>query len=301
MQINGIPIVERGDPLGTSEYTREKLRILGSLFGWHIQMVQSIWRRRPGWITPPYLYFDLNAGMGRYRRDEEPDIVLTGSPLLFLEVASRLDLTYQAVLIEEVIEYSRVLRQLVNEKWWWELDHGRVRIHNGDNATIIREHYTGWQDEQKLGFVYMDFNGVPDLDLIESMSLQYQYKKLDVLLHLGATSIKRESKAHDRPCLIDRLLSIDKANWLIREPYGDQQWTFMWGTNNPKQRSWKREHFHLAGSKEGQRILERLNYTNRELDRLDQMSLPLVKSGCRIEPTQNIFGIRRLDKSEARP
>ena len=57
---------------------------------------------------------------------------------------------------------------------------------------------------------------------------------------------------------------VGKKQWLIREPIGKHQWTFMLGTNWKKFPEWKKEGFYRIDTEEGQRVFRRLNWTAGE-------------------------------------
>ena len=99
--------------------------------------------------------------------------------------------------------------------------------------------------------------------------LAKKFPRAEILIHIAAAIVKRRSQAHNIPeRLVHLIEKIPKTHWLIREARrGDKhQWTFLMGTGVSRLfRGLKKERFHPIDSSEGQRILEQLNYTRREL------------------------------------
>lgn len=59
---------------------------------------------------------------------------------------------------------------------------------------------------------------------------------------------------------------IGKKAWLIREPFGKHQWSFILGVNWEEFPEFKKIGFHKTSSTQGQNILNRINYTAKELN-----------------------------------
>jgi hypothetical protein len=114
----------------------------------------------------------------------------------------------------------------------------------------------------RLGLLYCDTNGTyPPWDLLAAFAKQKTTSRIDLLLYVSATSIKRICGAHrDKGFmpLWDALLTIPKSDWLVREKAGRHQWTFILGTKWTWQKSFESRDFWRIDSPEGEELLRQL-------------------------------------------
>ena len=121
---------------------------------------------------------------------------------------------------------------------------------------------------------------MPDFDLLAELSKKPAFKYIDFVVYLSATNIKRvrrfeQATGRDAKVklLTDYMKSIDKSTWIIRKPMGKHQWTFAIGSNWVKFPDWEKRGFYRIDSDEGKSMLERLTYTDGEIDNMSgQMS-----------------------------
>lgn len=233
--------------LGESDTTPEKLDVFRGLISMHLRICS----RKPAFGT--YQYIDMNAGPGR-----SPRYGVSGSPLIFLEeVRAVPHLRYQALFIE--LDPGRVLelQKAVGV-------YPGIRICHGSHCEALpaavnrmREHATG--------VVYHDPKGIPSFEILAEVSRARQMRRMDFVLTFGATGIKRtngRAQKFEQPyqTLIDSLSAIAKDTWLIREPMGRQQWTFLIGTNWPEFPVWGQGKFHDIKGPGGQHVIQKLTY-----------------------------------------
>ena len=91
---------------------------------------------------------------------------------------------------------------------------------------------------------------------------------MDFMMTYAATSHKRQIKA--KACsaterLPGLLSKIKKKFWLIREPTGKHQWTFLIGTNWADFPRWNKKGFYGITTKRGQEIYRTIWMTKSEL------------------------------------
>lgn len=216
----------------------------------------------------PYQYFDLNAGPGIYRPnggmvplwpDDMPPVAeIHGSPIIFLQEATKAASHYRAHLFERDLRHAASLTEATNS-------YHNVVLY-GDNGGA-----TEYLDELPpacYGLVYSDESGhVPPFDLLAELSKHPRTRIIDVLIYYSAATHKRARCAgcvKGKESLVDSLKRINKAVWIVRKPRNKHQWTFLLGTNWGDFPQWKKRGFYSVESPEGAEILERLNYSADE-------------------------------------
>jgi hypothetical protein len=258
--------------LGYGEFTPLKQEHFEKMLALHLAVTKSAqqnWKDR-GWPadTDAYWYFDLNAGAGH-----DPN-GLKGSPLIFLEQAQQQGIQYQAVMIE---------RERVNyEQLCSKINDPNVKIEYGDHGQALPRYFV--QGLQRFGLVYADPSGdKPPFDLLADMSRQPIYRRLDICIYVHATNRKRERRApaaKDTRSLLDLMATIDKSNWIVREPFGGEQWSFLIGSNWKGIPDWAKLGFHHWKSARGKEILDILTYTPGERALVNgQMMFPFSSDG----------------------
>lgn len=254
--------------IGFGEHTALKQEHFEKLIRLHLAITASVqrnWRERrwQGADLDTYYYFDINAGAGH-----DPT-GLAGSPLIFLRQAALRGTRYQAVLIErELINYQELNRKIKDSS---------VVIEHGDHADVLPKYFA--KGPQRFGIVYADPSGdKPAFDLLGDMSRQPIYKLLDICIYVSATRRKRDRnspKTREDRCLRDFLGVIDKKEWIIREPVGRDQWSFLIGSNWINFPDWKKEGFHSWKSPRGKEIFDLLTYTPEEIAEMKgQLTFP---------------------------
>jgi len=84
---------------------------------------------------------------------------------------------------------------------------------------------------------------------------------------LSATAIKRIRRSPQtglNETLEESLSKIDKKYWLIRQPEGQHQWTFLIGSRGFQWQEWRKEKSYRLDSEIGQEIMFKLNLTEQE-------------------------------------
>ncbi len=245
---------------GYSEWTPTKQRFFRRFIRLHLKIAASAmakcYQRR-------YTYFDLNAGCG-----VDPDTNEDGSPLIFVDEAEKNGLEYQAYMVEINDASHEVLRSNLDAAKAY-----RAAAVHADHSEFVSDFYQRGYGK-KFGLFYADPTGLDDLPLELLAKLSRYWTKADILMMVQGTSIKRGVKAHGHPRLLNRLETINKRRWAVREPADKYQFTFLYGTNGPLP-VWAAEGFHDITTSKGQEILRKLNYTIEE-NQNGTNTLPLV-------------------------
>ena len=247
------------DGYGFSEHTYLKQQHFKGILKMHLRITQAVFSNQQ-WAKPPYYYFDLNSGPGVYKGED-------GSPLIFLKCANALAVDYSAVFIE--INEDRYNQLIENIKLYQD-----VKVFLGNYNDIIPQ-FLGYSNRNKLGLLYSDETGKrPPFELLSKVASDYQ--RLDLLIYLSATNIKRirrSPKTDLLETLIESIEKIDKKMWIVREPIAQHQWMFLIGSNWDNFPTWKKQGFYRINSKKGREILRYLTFTKDELEEQRQLRL----------------------------
>lgn len=235
-------------------YTPEKQQHYAAFLGMHLRATQGVILQNHAWAPPLYSLYDLNAGAGH---DVDG---AWGSPLHFLSQASRYlhKVPYEAHFYEHEHGTAELLAQALAQV---DCGLGQYILHTCSHVEAS-QHMP--QSKVALGLVYSDENAanIP-LELLEWIATYRT--RLDLLIHCTATTIKRvRSIFAGRLALGDILQQCPKKVWMIREPYGRFQWTFLYGTNWVNAPVLSRQRFHAITSSRGMGILHLLDTTAKE-------------------------------------
>lgn len=240
---------------GYSACTEQKQSDFRYLVSYHTKVVKRMYERaaalgRP-WPYPEYWYFDITAGSGRHPTTGDP-----GSPLIFAEEAERHGVHATMRLYDlEPSNCDSLRSELAATKL-------PCYVIAGDHNETLIPSIPEDPGRPRLGLLYCDTNGTyPPWPLLADFAKQKTTSRIDLLLYVAATTIKRLCGAHrDKGFmpLWDALLTIPKSDWLIRENAGRHQWTFILGTKWSKQQSFKNRDFWRIDSPEGEELLRRL-------------------------------------------
>lgn len=247
---------------GQSWITPIKQENLGRILGQHLAICKNIFKKRSDSLF--YYYIDANAGSGY---NDEADC--EGSPLVFRREVQKARLPFVAYLVEQKAEFCTALNVAIGAK-------SKMIVIEGDNRQVVPILICGIP-RGSYGLLYVDKNGIPDFDLLRQASWMPQIAKIDILIRCPATAIKR-SLWQGQSRLEDSIKSINKRYWIVQEPLPESwQWTFFMGLNWDGLRAMKKHGFYYLDSPEGQRIMERLNYTNSEQQSRRQYPLPFME------------------------
>lgn len=104
---------------------------------------------------------------------------------------------------------------------------------------------------KRLGLLLMDFNGLPDFDVLEILTNRSSMERIDILLNVSLSALKRSSgvkkvpNRHSGKTIHDYLVKIDKKNIVYKGPRkGRHNWILLYLTNGPtidwKKEGWKK-------------------------------------------------------------
>jgi three-Cys-motif partner protein len=242
-----------------SSATPIKQEGLAHFLNYHMDLTKAVLTKH-SYYPDTYVYIDTNAGYG-YNDGA------IGSPLIFLEKARAKNMKHEAHFIELNSEYTDILQNKLSE-----IDETGF-VHNGDHAEILPKLCKGLRKDT-FGLIYHDPNGVPSFSMLSNDVFKSNTRKLDLLIRVSATGIKRKRTANpgnNNKTLADCIKSIPKSTWLIyqvkdKDPW---QWTFLFGTNYAKLSAYQSAGFYRLDSDEGQEMLQKLSLTKKELDDLN--------------------------------
>jgi len=252
-----MPIV---NGIGCSEFTFEKQEIFHGIMDMHTSIVKSIIGR--GKAAPAYYYFDLTAGAGLYQDDKKRWII--GSPIRAIAHLQTKEMEYFATLYEATKENADVLR---NHLTMFNRHANTICVINADSAEVIKEKLNG--GKPKYGIIYADTNAtIPPFETFTKLANISGYSCIDFMTTYAASSHKRQIKAGHcdaKERLPEILSKINKKFWLIREPTGKHQWTFLIGTNWANFPQWNKRGFFGITTQKGAEIYKQIWMTKAEL------------------------------------
>lgn len=246
--------------VGCSESSLKKQSDFRHIIGEHLAIVRKIFWRH-AWASTNYLYFDMNAGPGKTETYGD------GSPLIFLQEAHKRDIRYEAAFFEKEPEFRTLLDQniknMTNRNGWTIM---------GPHEEMEPDFFRAWHDlyeamERKkwFGMLYHDPNGFPSFDILKRFAASECFQFVDIMTHISGTTIKR-CKEQGKGRLSEHLFGINKKHWLIREPVGTWQWSFLVGTNWKDFPKFVDLRFQPLDSAAGMRIFNKLDLTAKELE-----------------------------------
>ena len=251
-------------------FTPQKWDRFRYLIRTHLPMVRGITSREK-WALPEYHYFNLYAGPGMYS-DQIGDSLFgsDGSPLiaagilrphnhkLFFNDADPSCIVSLTTALAESAIRSQVscmdvadFAEMVCDKDWRYSQFGSV-------------------DRKAMGLLFADPNGSPDWTALEQITVCKQYDRLDVLVNVNATSIKRcrtsPMHRHKYRTLADELARLRKRYLYVWTPHKSNAWQFalIFATNWDKFPEFRKSAFHRIDTPEGAAVFERLNLTEKE-------------------------------------
>lgn len=238
-----------------SPETELKERDFQGILSMHLQICKGI---RARWGGPPYLYADLYAGPGHLQFNGRPFL---GSPLIFLELAAKTGIPYEALCYEKDPAVALELSQAVAG-----LNGARPAI----CAQPCEVGFKRWLDalgrpqRQQFGLIYSDpiRDEIPRLLLAKAAAL---LPRVDILTYVSATQYKRRRGANpERPFLSDHVQAIGKKVVLIRRPTTAWHWTFILLSNWVNLPEWRKQGFYRLDSSDGAEIMKQLDLSARE-------------------------------------
>lgn len=278
--------MEKHKPPGESDNTKIKQDHLQRI----LHTLSPIWRSlitnpaHTGWIHPRPHGIDLNAGPGWYHHPEDL-FGYPGSPLLLLGAARHAPVPLDSHVMDNQPQVLMTLQKHLIERAGMQQADGKplshlqsgdgnltMHLYCGDTEQISRYSVIpalaaeqAYRRRKLCGVIYSDVNGNrPPFALLALYAATFP--RLDILIHLSATGIKRIKKPHE-PFLDEALGLIDKRYWLIREPYGAWQWSFAIGTNWQAFPVLNHLGFYPLTSVPGRAIMQRLSYPKKDHSR----------------------------------
>jgi three-Cys-motif partner protein len=271
-----MPITSSGQ--GFSKNTSSKQEQFRYFMNIHLGICKGIFDRNRNnfWLSHKYHYIDLNAGTGINEKYGE------GSPIIFLQEAQsqKIDTCCYFVDLKESIldELKQNVVAFSCQAEYFPYDN-RLALDN-----IAKNIHSHSRNNRKLyGILYSDENGtVPPFDELAEVFKNKHLETMDILIYFSATNVKRCLKSDTSDIykrLTEYIRNVPKKHWQIRQSEDKHQWSFLFGTNWDKNGQMgypkiTKYNFHDISSSKGQEILERLAYTNDEIQDMIQPKIP---------------------------
>jgi len=240
---------------GQSEITPRKQSDLERLYRYLFEVHRAITAKHIN--IQKFLYCDINSGCG-----ENLKVGCKGSPKVFIDSIADYRFPKRAFFIDKEFSHVEILRANLPPADWITVVHADNRI---SLPAIIRNYSDKWMH----GLIYHDPNGIADFELLRAISNMGEAERIDILIRLEATALKRYRTAFpekDSRNLRDHLKGINKKHWIIQEPQTVHQFSFFLGTNWPNISEMKKAGIYLLDSNIGRSIFDKLNYTKNEIE-----------------------------------
>lgn len=249
-----MPVV--GD-YGYGEYTPLKTEHFSRFIRMHLEVASAVLKKHASWLDQTYHYFDLTAGPGVFDGADQ-------SPMVYLKTVRELQLAHDSYFFERDEWAFNSLAQCLGNGSSVHCvlgDHQqRILPCISNTLRIPKPHY--------IGLLYYDVT--PCIEMFESIKLiadltcRLQMERIDVLLYLSPAKIKQMKECNGCQRLPSIIQSFRKSHWLIREPFGKHQWTFMLGSNWDGFKEYKKIRFFRLNSPEGEQIFSKVAWTPKE-------------------------------------
>jgi three-Cys-motif partner protein len=273
---------------GVSDHTPLKQEALREIIKQHIIVTTNVIRKYRNSSLDFYTFVDATAGTGwLWHKRTKTNIV--GSPLVTTPVLKKAWIDFRLHMFERDEESCLKLVQCMNEEFdcalmktkrgdaparWYDTTK-KIRIYNGSYDVMAKQQMDDISLRTRYGLIYIDPNGHPDWKTLRTLASDAnpRYGKMEILIHVGATSLKRSGVVHNQPRLREYLCSIPKQHWHILKfkdtgKSASHQWVFLLGSNWISFKPTKKIGFVSIKSPEGQELLDRLNFTEEELKKL---------------------------------
>lgn len=267
----------KGNAEWVSRETEEKERDFRDLLTMHVNICKGILSRN---AAASYLYTDLHAGRGHLRYAGRQ---FDGSPLIARDILSKSGIRHETLHYEQDATEAAFLIEALLGRSGALFDFAAP----ADYPVCIEPFQTGfarWLDERgyqpdAYGLIYSDpiKDEIPHALFNEAAKL---LPRVDLLAYVAATQYKRRRggaaiRGVELPYLADHIDAVDKRHVLIRQHHGTQQWTFLLWTNWADFPKWETRGFYGLKTPQGKRILEQLNFSDRE--QRDRFNTPLFQ------------------------
>lgn len=245
--------------VGQSNHTLTKQMILKDIINSVYRPIYGLSEKNSKKGLPAKVIFnwiDTNAGTG-YNVEFGCD----GSPVIFQNEMIQKNYPYRMYCIEKN-------RENINELQKTLIPSSNITFVNGNHNSAIKNVLSDLKQKkyQQYGILYHDPNGYPSWDMLIESSNRWETAKLDYLIHIAATTIKRVVNGLGKDSsLLDMISKIDKRYWYIRECHylgsDATQWCFLLGTNYKDYSSLKSIGFKRVDTSSGESIMNIFNHT----------------------------------------
>lgn len=243
----------------TSDETETKQRNFRGLLNIIMPTARKMIVSNGAWKPDPRFWiYDLNAARSSYPDDSGH--MITGSAVIGVEAARAFGLNYQAFLCE--LNPENTLDLSIHFA-----DDRHVTVLTGDNRQTLPS-VLGEFGPERFGYIYADPNNanIPT-DLLTNIYSRRVYRRTDLIVNVAAASVKRivSGAGREDASLLSLLERVDKKYWLVRDPHGKHQWTFLVGTNWANFPEWEKEGFYRLDGDRGRHIWQTVALSKKQV------------------------------------
>lgn len=267
-----MPIDDNG--VGYSEETKQKIITVNEVADWQYGVVRKIWEQRHTHRPPFYYHIDAYCGTGL----NPEDCTESASLRLVRRLLAERFQSKVALIDRGRDKKDRTPNTVSFGRTLTDAERERVRLYQGDNRSIISSLLAPLDRHQPLGLIFLDPNGVRDFPkLIPVITGLRSASRMDMLIHVGATAIKRARLCKALPnyqWYLDNFLEMaaKERGFIKQSPcQHGQGWFFILLTNAPKGtfRQWAQKGWHDFDTPIGKELRQLANYTEEERGTLE--------------------------------
>ena len=272
-----MPIDDNG--VGYSDETKEKIATVHEVADWQYAIVRKEWDKPRKHRLPFYYHIDAYCGTGL-----NPEDCTESASLQLLRRLREEPFPAEAALIDSGKDKNSGARNIDSMRAMLtkaELD--AVQLSRKSNRIVIPQLLQSVGYRQPLGLIFLDPNGVKDFPKIFPIIADiWQAHRMDLLLHIGTTAIKRARACktlRSYQWYLDDILKLTRKErgFIKRSPcQHGQGWFFILLTNAPSGtfRQWAQKGWHDLDTALGRYLRQIANYTEEERERLEADSQP---------------------------
>lgn len=249
------------DGYGYGEHTALKAEHFDKFMRMHLRLCLQVYNSKP-FFERKYRYFDLTAGPGVKNGEDQ-------TAMKYVKAVRESCLPHDSWLFERSLATCETLRTAVGLSLDFHVTNADHLAENG--KALLASLRSSMPFENKwlyLGLLYYDVTPCKEqfstLRLLGDLSTRENMQRIDYLFYLSPAKIKQMKLIDGAMRLGDVIGNIAKKCWLIREPAGNDQWTFLCGTNYADMKEYAAIGFHRLDSQKGKAVFNRLAFTPSE-------------------------------------
>ena len=285
-----MPIDDNG--VGYSDETKEKIATIHEVADWQYAILRKEWAKPRKHREPFYYHIDAYCGTG-----VNPEDCTESVSLQLLRRLRKEPFPSEVAMIDNGKDKNSGIPNIASMRAMLTVvEREGVQLYGKSNHIVIPQLLQPLR-HQPLGLIFLDPNGAGRANtlrrLLPIIANLGQAQRIDLLLHIGTTGIKRARGAggscKDYQWTLDNILALSGKNrgFIKRSrcQHG-QGWFFILLTNAPAGtfKEWVQKGWHELDTPLGRYLRQIANYTEEEREQLENEQSPVT--------TQTLFELK---------